>query len=102
MADYLLPECAMSVQNKTDMFAFRCDMNMLPNNFGKTKLSEMSCKEPMNNEHLPNCIVLNEGNPCNLELEQIRNGNITEKIEVLKKLQDNSNRRTEYIKIKTQ
>ena len=64
MADYLLPECAMSVQNKTDMFAFRSDMNMLPNNFDKTELCEMSCKEPMNDELLLNCIVLNEGNPC--------------------------------------
>ena len=56
----------------------------------------------MNNEHLLNCIVLNEENPCYLELEQLRNGNITEKIVVLKKLQENSKRRTEYIRIKTQ
>ena len=34
MADYLLPECSMSVKDKTDMFSFRCDMNKLPNNFG--------------------------------------------------------------------
>ena len=102
MADYLLPECALSVENKTDLSAFRCDMNMLPNNFGKTELCEMSCKEPMNNEHLLKCIVLNEENPCYLELEQLRNGNISEKIVVLKKLQENSKRRTEYIRIKTQ
>ena len=98
MADYLLPECAMSVQNKTDMFAFRCDMNALPNNFGKKDLCELSCQDEMNNEHLLSCKVLNEGNPNNLELEQLRNGNISEKSEVLKKLQDNSNKRTEYIR----
>ena len=48
MADYLLPECSMSVNNKTYMFAFRCDMNTLPNNV-----------EHMNNEHLLNCVYLN-------------------------------------------
>ena len=60
MADYLLPECAMLVQNKTDMFAFRCDMNMLPNNFGKTELCELSFQEQINNEHVLSCVVLNE------------------------------------------
>ena len=97
MADYLLPECAMSVQNKTDMFAFRCEMNDLPNNFGKSELCEFSCQDVMNNDHLLSCVHLNQGQTHNLEMNEIRNGNILEKIEVLKKLQSNSEKRTKYL-----
>ena len=42
MADYLTPECPLSVQDKADMFAFRSEMNILPNNFGKKDLCELS------------------------------------------------------------
>ena len=80
MADYLSPECNLSVQDKTDMFSFRCEMNNLPNNFGKAELCELSCPEQMNNEHLLNCVYLNEGRVNNGSLEQLRNGNINEKI----------------------
>ena len=84
MADYLSPECQLSVQNKTDMFSFRCEMNNLPNNFGKAELCELSCTQPMNNEHLLNCVYLNEGRVHNVSLEQLRNGNISEKFKLLK------------------
>ena len=102
MADYLLPECTISVKNKTDLFAFRCEMNQIPNNFGKEELCEQSCQELMNNEHLLNCVHLNEGKHNQLQLEQLRNGDISDKIDVLKKLQDNSSRRISYINARTQ
>ena len=40
--DYPLPECTRSVQNKTDIFAFWCEINTLPNNFGTTKSQKIS------------------------------------------------------------
>ena len=76
LADYLTPECNLSVPNKSDMFSFRCEMNNLPNNFGKADLCELSCQELMNNDHLLKCIYLNEGRDTNVTLEQLRNGNI--------------------------
>ena len=84
------------------MFSFRCDMNKLPNNFGKEELCELSCPEIMNNEHLLNCVYLNEGKHNKLQLEQIRNGDISDKIEVLEKLQKNSNKRINYLTPRTQ
>ena len=92
MADYLLPECSLSVKDKTELFAFRCEMNSLPNNYGNTDLCEYSCPELMNNQHLLTCPFLNEGQSCSLKMEQILNGNINEKIEVLRKLQENSHK----------
>ena len=90
MADYLLPECSLSVKDKTELFAFRCEMNILPNNFGNTDLCEFQCQELMNNEHLLGCLYLNNRQPTILKLENILNGNIIEKIEVLRILQTNT------------
>ena len=97
MADYLLPECSLSVSDKREMFAFRCEMNNLPDNFGKSEMCEQQCQTLMNNEHLLSCSHLNQGQSQQLEMNQIRNGNIVEKIEVLKKLQENSERRLKLI-----
>ena len=102
MVDYLLPECSLTVSDKTELFAFRCEINDLPNNFGKSEMCEFSCQEEMNNDHLLSCAHLNKGQLHKLEMGNIRNGNILEKIEVLKKLQENSERRISYIKSITQ
>ena len=61
MADYLLPECTLSVSDKIDMFAFRCEMNDLPDNFGQSKMHELQCHTLMDNEHLLNCSHLKQG-----------------------------------------
>ena len=90
MVDYLLPECSLSVSEKTEIFAFRCEMNSLPNNFGNSDLCDLSCQEPMNNTHLLSCPILNDGQACKLKLEQILNGNIDDKILDIRKLQENT------------
>ena len=97
LADYLLPECSITVKDKIELFSYRCEMNDLPNNFGKEESCELACNNLMNNEHLLNCVHLNENILNNLTLNQLRNGNIVEKTEVLIKLQHNSNQRIKYI-----
>ena len=97
LADYLLPECSISVKDKIELFAYRCEMNDLPNNFGKSDSCELSCNVLMNNEHLLNCAHLNESNLNNLTLNQLRNGNTIEKVEVLNQLQHNATIRNKYI-----
>ena len=72
-------------------------MNDLPNNFGKEESCELACNNLMNNEHLLNCVHLNENILINLTLNQLRNGNIVEKTEVLNKLQPISSQRIKYI-----
>ena len=61
----------------------------------------MFCKicslEPLNNQHLLNCFVLNNGEHPQLTYEQILNGNIDEKTLVLKKMQDNIQKRDKFL-----
>ena len=64
-------------------------------------LCEMSCTELMSNDHLLRCVHLNESTPIDISLEQIRNGNIREKIEVLRILQHNTRKRIEHINSKS-
>ena len=73
-------------------------MNDLPNNFDKTDLCEYACNDLMNNEHLLQCVHLNKNELNKLTLEQLRNGNTDEKVEVLNKLQQNVSKRYKYIK----
>ena len=48
VAYYLLPECSLSVSDNTEMFAFLCQMNDLPNYLGKQELCDFECQK--NNE----------------------------------------------------
>ena len=50
----------------------------------------------MNNEHLLNCPVFNEGQPTSLKIEQVLNGNIEEKIQGLRILQANNAQLTKH------
>ena len=52
MADYLQPNCSLSVEDKRQMFAIRSETNDLPNNLGK---SEICCNTALNNEHIIIC-----------------------------------------------
>ena len=97
LADYLLPECSITVKDKIELFSYRCEMNDLPNNFGKSESFELACNVLMNNEHLLKCLHLNESNLNNLTLNQLRNGNTIEKVEVLNQLQHNATLRNKHI-----
>ena len=52
MAHYLPAKSKNSVQEKVEIFAYRCEMNNLPFNFGNKKNCEQGCPTEMNNEHL--------------------------------------------------
>ena len=52
MSDYLLPEAALSVTEKLELFAARTEMNENPYNFGNKTLCEMGCKEAETNKHI--------------------------------------------------
>ena len=90
MADYLLPSCSLSVEDKRQMFAIRSETNDLPYNFGK---SEICCKTEMNNEHILMCQKLNGGTPFTLKYEKILNGTLREKIAILEQFKINIQKR---------
>ena len=76
-------------------------MNNLANNFGKSELCEFSCPEEMTNEHLLNCVYLNQGRTIKLNIEQLRNGNLKEQVYAFEVLQDNTRKRMNFLNSKS-
>ena len=90
MSDYLLPECKISVEDKIELFSIRSEMNNLPCNFGKETQCEQGCYEVLNSEHIYSCTKLNKQKiPIN-NYENILKGTMNQKVEVLKKIQENN------------
>ena len=88
----------MSTNDKLEMFAYRCEMNDLPFNYGNKTMCEMGCHEKiLNNEHLLNCPSI-DGNNIKVNLKEILNGRNKEKNKVLQKLQENTKRRIEHLR----
>ena len=98
LASYLLSKSNISVTNKLEMFAIRCEMNDLPSNYGKTTNCEIGCpNQIMNNEHLINCPKLNCSS-IKYNITEILNGTNKQKIRILTKFNENNKRRTEYLR----
>ena len=89
MSYYLLPECKISVEDKIELFLIRSEMNDLPCNFGKETQCEQGCYEVLNSEHLNSCPKLNKLNNKTHNYENILNGKINQKVEVLRNIQEN-------------
>ena len=75
-------------------------MNNPPYNFGKSELCELLCHKLINNEHLMTCSYLNKERNNTVCLEQLRNGNITQKIEFFEILQQNTRKRNKLLNLK--
>ena len=96
MSQYLLAQSNISVKDKEEIFLYRCEMNDLPFNFGRKTNCELGCSSEMNNEHLLNCPIIKEGND-QFEYNLILNGTNSQKIQILRKLQENSERRRKLL-----
>ena len=88
MADYLLPEAKLTVKEKTEIFSLRVEMNDNPCNFGMKILCDMGCQEIQYNSHIVNCPKLGNLNQ-QINLEDILNGSLPMKIEVLRRFEEN-------------
>ena len=75
MADYLLPEANLTVEEKRNVFSLRLEMNENPCNFGSKIQCEMGCPEIQENSHILECPKLNESGQ-ELNIEDILNGSI--------------------------
>ena len=72
-------------------------MNNLPCNFGKETKCEQGCYEILNSEHIYSCTKLNiQKIPIN-KYENILKGTMNQKVEVLKKIQENNQIRTQKL-----
>ena len=87
MADYLLPEAALTVLEKQELFAIRTEMNPNPYNFGNKIQCEKGCQEAQDNAHILNCAKTNLNRNI-YKLEDILNGSLNLKIKILKSFQE--------------
>ena len=53
MADYLLPEANLTVEEKRNVFSLRLEMNENPCNFGSKIQCETGCPEIQENSNIP-------------------------------------------------
>ena len=81
MADYLLTNDILSIDEKKELFSIRCQVNPLPCNLGEVRLCETGCGHTLTNSHILECIILNEGKTHNYD--KLVNGALEEMKELL-------------------
>ena len=89
LADYLQPDCQLSVEDKRLMFSLRTEMNEIPSNYGTQTNCIAGCNTILTNIHIFRCEILNNKQTNNLDYTYILNGNINQQIEVLKHMKAN-------------
>ena len=60
MADYLLPECQATPEEKSQIFLIRSEIDDYPSNFGSKTKCDLGCPETLNSKHILVCSKLNE------------------------------------------
>ena len=76
MADYLHPECNISLPDQYEMFLIRSKMNEFPSNFGDKTLCTMGCLEILNSEHVTVCPELTNKGNNSVEYKNILKGSM--------------------------
>ena len=92
---YLLPNNIFSVEDKEELFSYRCRMNLRKYNFpGNTENEICICGQSLTNEHLYYCYILRCENSENSdqyhEYNKIFNGTLHEQKEILNILRKHS------------
>ena len=97
MADYLMPSANIKLEDQIDIFKLRSRTNKLPSNWGEEVYCETGCAQFLTNEHILNCIILNEPNYKVQDINLIYNGNIEEKVTILNAFRRNMSQRKKYL-----
>ena len=90
--NYLLPHHNFNLQEKRDLFAYRCRMNNIQANFPAGKPIDLcECGEALNNPHILICKIYSDN--VYLEYNNIYNGSLEEQISIMKKMKKNITQR---------
>ena len=100
MADYLLPQSNISLEDQREIFAIRCRTNPLGANRGIEEFCETQCGQILNNSHIFECNILNQNRKV-LDIKKILNGYISEKKEMLIVWKQNMKRRESFLRIQS-
>ena len=94
MADYFMPYNEyLNIEEKQNLFSVRNRMVEIGNNFGKNENCVM-CQTKEDMIHIYSCEYLNK-QEIKIEFSKIYEGNLFEKIEVLRRFNDNMKKRNE-------
>ena len=95
IADYLLPEADMSLEDQQELFSIRCRTNPMGANRGKIEYCFTQCGEILNNSHIFQCKVMNKIED-KYEIEKILNGFNSEMKQHLIKWRENMTKLNSY------
>ena len=101
MADYLLPDNNLSIDQKRKLFEIRNGMTQIPSNFSsRDNVFYCVCGDRESMPHLYNCEKLNKQTTKSdhVSYNKIYNGHINEKIEVYRKFEENLKVRENILK----
>ena len=98
MAEYLLSDNELTIEQKRRIFAVRNKMVDIPNHFSSSKNYTLCiCGEKETLSHIYDCEILNETKRETLPYEKIYDGNVFEQTKILYKMEENLEIREEYI-----
>ena len=100
VADYLLPQSNISLEDQREMFSIRCRTNQMGANRGIEEYCETQCGQILNNSHIFECNILNQNRKV-LDIKKILNGYISEKKEMLIVWKQNMKRRESFLRIQS-
>ena len=95
MADYLMPNHILKLEEQREIFQICARANRIPSNWGEKTLCETGCSEVLNNEHILRCVISNEIK--NTDIDYIHNGSVEEKLRTLNTFKRNMKRRQMYL-----
>ena len=90
MQNYLKPNNIISFQEQVEIFSYRSEMNEVSLRYQEPTANKVCiCNKELNNQHLYECITLNNGEEVKFKYENILNGNIHQQKYILNILKKN-------------
>ena len=95
--NYLMPNKILSLDEQRSIFKYQARMNKISDNFKHHKYIENCiCGGYLDNSHLFECSVLNDGKSLNISYSQIFNGSLNEQKYIVNILDKNMEKLEEY------
>ena len=102
MAEYLLPDNELTIEQKQRLFAVRNKMVEIPSHFSSGNNDFLCiCGDKESLSHIYSCDVLNENESENIPYEKVYLNNVNEQTKILYKIEENLRKREKYIDVQT-
>ena len=90
MQNYLKPNRVMTYQDQIEVFSYRSEMNEISLKYNELQDNKVCvCTKELNNSHLYECTILNNGEALKSKYEDILNGTLYQQKYILNILKKN-------------